>query len=52
MVVLLYTGTDFGHVLQSLIAIIISFINCSDYLWLLKPKLTQDEIHTSEAMND
>lgn len=50
--IIVILGTDFGHVLQSLIAIIIGSLVAAIIYGLLKPKLTQDEIHTSEAMND
>lgn len=50
--IIVILGTDFGHVLQSLIAIIIGSLIAAIIYGLLKPKLTQDEIHTSEAMND
>ena len=45
-------GTDFGHVLQSLLAIAIGAIISAFIYGMLKPKLTKDEIQSSEAMND
>ena len=45
-------GTDFGHVLQSLLAIAIGAIIAAVIYGMLKPKLTKDEIQSSEAMND
>ena len=45
-------GTDFSHVLQSLIAIVIGAIISAIIYGLLKPKLTEEEIQASEAMND
>lgn len=45
-------GTDFSHVLQSLLAIVIGSIVSAIIYGVLKPKLTQDEIATSEAMNE
>jgi len=45
-------GTDFSHVLQSLLAIVIGSIVAAIIYGVLKPKLTQDEIATSEAMNE
>ncbi|PHK50393.1 PTS fructose transporter subunit IIABC [Staphylococcus edaphicus] len=50
--IIVILGTDFSHVLQSLIAIIIGAIVAAIIYGLLKPKLTQDEIQTSEAMNE
>jgi len=45
-------GTDFSHVLQSLIAIIIGAIVSAIMYGLLKPKLSEDEIRASQAMNE
>ncbi|MCD8787420.1 PTS fructose transporter subunit IIABC [Staphylococcus gallinarum] len=45
-------GTDFGHVLQSLIAIVIGSIVAAILYGILKPKLGKEEIRTSEAMNE
>ncbi|MCG7339760.1 fructose-specific PTS transporter subunit EIIC [Staphylococcus sp. ACRSN] len=45
-------GTDFGHVLQSLIAIVIGTIISALLYGLLKPKLGKEEIRASEAMNE
>ncbi|MCD8827396.1 PTS fructose transporter subunit IIC [Staphylococcus gallinarum] len=45
-------GTDFGHVLQSLIAIVIGSIVAAILYGILKPKLGKEEIRASEAMNE
>ncbi|WP_436860080.1 PTS fructose transporter subunit IIABC [Staphylococcus caeli] len=45
-------GTDFSHALQSILAIIVGSIVAAIIYGVLKPKLTQDEIETSEAMNE
>ncbi|RIP22030.1 PTS fructose transporter subunit IIC, partial [Staphylococcus gallinarum] len=50
--IIVILGTDFSHVLQSLIAIIVGAIVAAIIYGLLKPKLTQDEIQSSEAMNE
>ncbi|KKD22460.1 PTS fructose transporter subunit IIC [Staphylococcus cohnii subsp. cohnii] len=50
--IIVILGTDFSHVLQSLIAIIIGAIIAAVIYGMLKPKLTKDEIQSSEAMND
>lgn len=50
--IIVILGTDFSHVLQSLIAIIIGAIIAAVIYGMLKPKLTKEEIQNSEAMND
>lgn len=50
--IIVILGTDFNHVLQSLIAIIIGAIIAAVIYGMLKPKLTKEEIQNSEAMND
>ncbi|MBZ8172804.1 PTS fructose transporter subunit IIC [Staphylococcus cohnii] len=50
--IIVILGTDFSHVLQSLIAIIIGAIIAAAIYGMLKPKLTKEEIQNSEAMND
>ncbi|RIP35963.1 PTS fructose transporter subunit IIC [Staphylococcus gallinarum] len=45
-------GTDFGHVLQSLIAIVIGSIIAAIIYGILKPKLGKEEIRASEAMSE
>ena len=45
-------GTDFGHSLQTLLAIVIGALVSAIIYGIIKPKLSEDEIQASQAMDE
>ena len=45
-------GTDFGHSLQTLLAIVVGALVSAIIYGIIKPKLSEDEIQASQAMDE
>lgn len=45
-------ATDFSHIIQTIIALIIGTLVSAVLYGLLKPKLTEQEIKASESMDE
>ena len=50
--IIVIAATDFSHIIQTIIALIIGTLVSAVLYGLLKPKLTEQEIKASESMDE
>lgn len=50
--IIVIAATDFSHILQTLIALIVGTLVSAIMYGLLKPKVTKNEIEASKAMDE
>lgn len=50
--IIVIAATDFSHILQTLLALVVGTLVSAVLYGLLKPKVTEHEIKASESMNE